>query len=180
LEQFTVFTDLTVPHGTLIYPGSFNPLHEGHVALIEAALLVSHSKLVLFELAVANADKPPLPREEVVRRLQQFHAVSNPIFQRHPKVVNFAVVLTKQSLFVNKAALFKGCTFLVGADTFSRLIDSRYYGPSNAVEPLSKQQREVHMLIALSTIKERGCRFLVGGRLATCHQNEVRIPLVYA
>jgi len=181
-EQFAVFQDLVVPRGTLIYPGSFNPLHEGHVALVEAALSQAGGhQLVLFELAVANVDKPPLPRDEILRRLRQFHAGTNPIF-RNRKLANFAVVLTAESLFVGKAALFEGCTFLVGADTFSRLIDRKYY----LSQPIQKEsdrsaedsgggqlQPVVNMIIALSTIKERGCRFLVGGRLATCHQHKI-------
>jgi hypothetical protein len=59
------------PKPALLLPGSFNPLHEGHLRLAEIA-----SKIVgfaaAFDLSVLNADKPPLPDEEVRRRLTQF------------------------------------------------------------------------------------------------------------
>lgn len=52
-----VFVD--APRGGRLYlPGSFNPLHDGHTALLAAALRAApHCGEAGFELSVANADK---------------------------------------------------------------------------------------------------------------------------
>src|SRR5688572_28181013 len=61
--------------GRLLLPGSFNPLHAGHVELALAAAEVAGlpESEVAFELSVVNVDKPPLTVFEVERRVQQFH-----------------------------------------------------------------------------------------------------------
>ncbi|HWQ13268.1 MAG TPA: hypothetical protein VNL77_10730 [Roseiflexaceae bacterium] len=120
--------------------GSFNPLHAGHERLAQAAAVVL-GQPVAFELPVVNADKPPLGYAELVRRLAQFRG-------RH------MVVLSRAPLFVEKAALFPGCTFVLGYDTAVRLVDPAYYGG------------EAGRDAALAAIRARGCRFLVAGRVA--------------
>jgi hypothetical protein len=127
------------PLPRLLLPGSFHPVHEGHWKLAAvAAGRCGHP--AAFELSVANVDKPPLADEEVRRRRLQFtwHA---PLW------------LTRAPTFVEKAALFPGVVFVVGADTAVRLVAPRYY-----------QDSESHMLKALAQIRARGCRFLVAGR----------------
>lgn len=122
-----------------VLSGSFNPLHAGHeqLALAAAALL---GVPAMFELPVVNADKPPLRYAEVRRRLAQFRG-------RYP------VALSSEPLFVEKAELFPGCTFVLGYDTAIRLVDPRYYGG------------EAGRDAALSAIRSHGCRFLVAGRV---------------
>lgn len=119
--------------------GSFNPLHQGHERLVQAATKWL-GQPVAFELPVVNADKPPLGYAEIERRLTQFQ-------------YRFPVVLSRAPLFVQKAALFPGCTFVVGYDTAVRIIEPRYYGGV------------VGRDTALAEIAEHGCRFLVAGRL---------------
>ena len=41
LNKLEYFEDIRLPQRSLVYPGSFNPLHRGHVALLEAALLLA-------------------------------------------------------------------------------------------------------------------------------------------
>jgi hypothetical protein len=93
-----------------------------------------------FELSVTNVDKPPLGEEEVRRRLAQFA-------QRAP------VWLVRAPTFVEKARLFPGVTFVVGADTAERVVAPRYYRASAE-----------EMSWALDEIRRQGCRFLVAGR----------------
>ena len=130
-------TGAPVPRGVLA--GSFNPLHAGHVELARVAA-VCLSGAVAFELAVLNADKPPLRAAEVRHRLAQF-------------AWRQTVELTRAPTFREKARLLPGVTFVVGADTAERIVQPHYYG-----------DRAEDMLAALDEIAHHGCRFLVAGR----------------
>ena len=55
----------------LLVPGSFNPLHHGHLGLAAAAASRT-GRPAAFELSVVNVDKPPLAEREVRRRVAQF------------------------------------------------------------------------------------------------------------
>jgi nicotinamide mononucleotide (NMN) deamidase PncC len=124
----------------LLLSGSFNPLHQGHGTLAAvAARLVDRPGA--FELAVVNADKPPLAAEEVRLRLEQFT-------WRAP------LWLTRAPTFVEKAKLFPGAVFVVGADTAERIVQPRFY-----------QDSPERMAEALTAIRDQGCRFLVAGRV---------------
>jgi len=130
-------TEAPVPRGVLA--GSFNPLHAGHVELARVGAECL-SGAVAFELAVLNADKPPLRAAEVRHRLAQF-------------AWRQTVELTRAPTFREKARLLPGVTFVVGADTAERIVQPRYYG-----------DRAEDMLAALDEIARHGCRFLVAGR----------------
>ncbi len=94
-----------------------------------------------FEISIVNVDKPPLDYLEIARRLEQFHAEQ-------------CVWLSRAATFEEKSAQFPGATFVVGVDTLKRIADVRYYGGAPAA-----------CRAALRRIAERGCRFLVFGRL---------------
>jgi nicotinamide mononucleotide (NMN) deamidase PncC len=129
----------TAARPAVLLPGSFNPVHAGHWGLAAvAARRVGGT--AAFEMSVVNVDKPPLPREEVRRRLGQVQWQA-PLW------------LTRAPTFAEKAELFPGVVFAVGADTAVRIVQPRYYGDS-----------EERMIAALAAIRERGCRFLVAGR----------------
>ena len=123
-----------------ILSGSFNPLHEGHEALVETASKML-GEPVAYELSVANVDKPPLLEGEVRRRVAQFTGKAN-------------IVLTHVPVFYEKANLLPGCTFIIGVDTAVRLFDPRYYGGSPS-----------QMLLELGQMRKHNCRFLVAGRV---------------
>ena len=89
-------------HGGIL-SGSFNPLHEGHAAMVKTASDML-GKPVVYELSVANADKPPLEVGEVRRRVAQFAGAA-------------PIVLTGVPVFYKKAELLPGCTFIIGVDT---------------------------------------------------------------
>ena len=129
-----------VPRPAVLLPGAFNPVHAAHWQLAAAASRRTGAP-VAFELSVTNVDKPPLGAEEVRRRLAQFQ-------WRAP------VWLTRAPTFAEKADLFPGAVFVVGADTAARLVSPRYY-----------QDSEARLLEALERLRARGCRFLVAGRV---------------
>lgn len=151
----------------LVLPGSFNPLHDGHRGMLAAALKLRAGHRPAFELAVTNADKGTMPVEEVMRRAEQFRRRSRSrssgdggsdardLDLEEEEDEGFArLILTRSPLFSGKAALMPGATFVVGHDTAVRLVMPKYYGG------------EAGMLRAFAAIRERGCSFLVAGRLA--------------
>ncbi len=153
--------DEPIPTGVGLLPGSFNPLHIGHIRLAQVAGAMLGAEVV-FELSVRNVDKQPLHEEDIRRRLAQFQttdegqpALSNArggtmAFERFPA----RVVLTDAPLIAQKAQLFPGCTFVIGYDTAARLLDPVYYpGEEDGVRR------------ALAAIRAAGCRLLVAGRL---------------
>ena len=132
-------TGLPWPSGGIaIVPGSFNPLHEGHLGLAAAAQ--AHvGRPVAFELAPRNAEKPTLEHLELYRRATQF--------QGHAPLL-----MTGVALFSHKAALYPGSVFVLGVDTAARVLMPRYYP--------SEHDRDT----ALSLVRKHGSRFLVAGR----------------
>lgn len=125
------------PRGLL--PGSFNPVHIGHHKLRNVAEQQIGGS-VYFELSLVNADKPPLNNFEIEKRRHQFDDVP--------------LALTGAPLFIDKARLFPGTTFVIGFDTAARILDPRFYNNS-----------EVEMETSLKAIGSLGCCFLVAGRL---------------
>lgn len=139
-RKLIVGTSRAVPtdhDGKLLFPGAFNPLHDGHrrmMAIAEAKTGLTGA----YELSVENIDKPLLDYAEIQRRLDQFE---RPLW------------LTRLPTFVEKAAQFPGATFIVGIDTLVRVADQRYYGSKARLNQ------------ALAALAKGQARFLVFGRV---------------
>jgi hypothetical protein len=163
LDRVTVQPDgqkmLSAPQPGVLFPGSFNPLHEGHLLLARVAEELRQQPLA-FEISVTNVDKPPLAGETVRRRLAQF-AWKSP------------VELTRAPTFLEKSRLFPGTTFVVGTDTAERLVAPKYYGDD-----------ELRMHMALEEIANSGSSFLVAVRIDAAGRvralNDIPVPRRYA
>jgi len=131
---------MSAPLPSVLLPGSFNPLHDGHVSLARVAEELRQLPLA-FEISVTNVDKPPLADATVRRRVAQF-AWTSP------------VELTRAPTFLDKSRLFPGSTFVIGADTAQRLFMPKYYGDN-----------EDRMHLALEEIANSGASFLVACRI---------------
>ena len=142
-----------LPRAPLIVSGSFDPWHEGHRRLggVAASISGAPRHTVWFELPVHNAEKASLTPREAWRRAAQFAGSEN-------------LVLTRAPLFDEKARLFPGATFVVGADTAERLVQRRFYGTSEG-------DSEQRMGEALAGIRAAGCHFLVACRTPDVGQN---------
>jgi hypothetical protein len=123
----------------VVVAGAFNPVYPGHWGLAAAAARRTGMP-VAFELCVANVDKPPLDAAEVCKRLGQF-AWRAPVW------------VTRAPTFVEKARLFPGAAFAVGADTAVRILAPRYYAKG-----------EVGLAEAMAELRRRGCRLVVACR----------------
>lgn len=123
----------------VLFPGAFNPLHDGHRTMIRLAEAILE-KPVSLEISVFNVDKPPLDYFDIAHR-------ETALSWEYP------LVFTHAPTFVEKAAIFPGVTFVVGVDTLKRIVQPRYYNGSMA-----------ECLTALSSIRDQGNQFLVFGR----------------
>lgn len=126
------------PPSTL-FPGAFNPLHEGHELMAAIAAELTGSTTAL-EISIINVDKPPLDYAEMAQRAERI-------------TTQFDLWFTRAATFVAKANLFPGVTFVVGSDTIKRIAAPMYYGD----DAVSRDE-------AIQVIRDLECRFLVFGR----------------
>lgn len=131
----------SVPGGAAsaaLLPGSFYPLHPGHLGMAEAAEQLLGMPVDL-ELSLANADKADLPLHEARRRIDAIAGVR-------------PLLVTRAGTFLEKARLFPGRWFVLGYDTAARLVCHRYYGGPAG------------WAAAVEEFVRLDCRFLVAAR----------------
>ena len=135
----------SLPDHPLVLAGSFNPLHDGHRAMLSAASAIV-KRPAFYEISIVNVDKPVLPRPEFERRAAQITSDGS------------SLIVTSAPRFTEKSSILPGATFVIGFDTYIRLMDKRYYPDHVAGEASAVEN-------SLDLIQENGCQFVVAGRV---------------
>ncbi len=125
----------------LVFSGSFDPCHRNHVFMASWASK-KYNAPVHFEISLTNVDKPPIDFISLDQRLDSLRKYNGEAFMD-------GVCLTNAPLFLQKADLFPNSTFIIGADTFNRLFDAKYYGGITDSAAILRQ------------FKEKNVRFMV-------------------
>ena len=138
LEKTPTRICTTSDAGKLILPGSFNPLHAGHMEMLRVAEKLT-GLAGAYELTTRNADKPALDFVTLSERQAQFS--TRPLW------------ITNVATYGEKAKLFPGTTFCLGTDTLERIGALRFY-----------QDRQDLLDQALEVFHTLNIKFLVFGR----------------
>lgn len=124
----------------VVYPGSWNPLHEGHLDIINTTKQIVQVPVYL-ELSVDNADKGMLSYFE--------------IFARHDRAIN--MIVTHTPTFVDKVNFFakegQRLIFVVGADTWIRIQDPKYAGDIDELYEIFKLNNVRFLVFARNGIE---------------------------
>jgi hypothetical protein len=98
----------------ILFPGSFNPIHDGHIAIAKLAAEKT-GKPVGFEISVVNWDKPKVSITDLYKRIDGILAevVDEPWFDN--------VYVTNQPSFMGKQYALKPSMMLCGSDTAIRI-----------------------------------------------------------
>jgi len=134
-----------LPSHPLVLAGSFNPLHDGHRSMLSAASQIVDGP-VYYEISIVNVDKPVLPRTGLEKRAAQITSDG------------ISLIVTSAPRFTEKSSILPGATFVIGFDTYIRLMDKRYY-PDHTAGSVSAVEN------SLDLIQENGCQFVVAGRV---------------
>ena len=95
----------------VILSGSFNPVHHGHVRLLD------HSS------SMCNVDKPDINESELLKRIQNFESEEK-------------IIVSRSSKFIDKSKIYKNSYFVVGYDTALRILDESYLPPGASLDEL--------------------------------------------
>ncbi len=134
-----------LPEKPLVLAGSFNPFHDGHREMLAAAAKLT-SRTGYLEISIQNVDKPLLPRRELDRRAALIASEG------------LSLIVTSAPRFTEKSSVLPGSSFLIGFDTFVRLLDEKYY-PDHVTGELTSVEN------SLDLIEENRCQFVVAGRV---------------
>lgn len=125
----------------LIMPGTFDPIHEGHLSIIKHAEEYTGKKAYL-EHSVSRVEKG----DTCDKKLEEIIDRTCCISRRH-------LIITKAKMFWEKSELFPNTIFAIGADTFDRIVSPEYF--KDSPDPIYARDK------SLQVIRDNGCSFLV-------------------
>lgn len=106
----------------IIYSGSFNPMHKGHIDIINwCNKYLKHKPYI--EISAINPDKGTLDYIDINPRIRDIsNSVGNSIA---------GIIISKLPYFQLKIWTYKSPQFLVGTDTFNRVFNPKYYNEND-------------------------------------------------
>jgi nicotinic acid mononucleotide adenylyltransferase len=118
-----LYSVINVGNECLDYPkylfcGSFNPLHEGHIAIVDY-IYEKYGVPVDFEISLHNVEKLSVMKDDVCYRYKVMLEKRKPSFGR--------LYMTDDARYLEKARIFPDVTFVCGFDTIKAFCDGKYY-----------------------------------------------------
>jgi len=110
--------DEPLEYPKFLFCGSFNPLHEGHVAIVDF-IYKKYGTPVDFEISHNNVEKASITVDEMRKRWEQMRSLAKLSFGR--------LYMTDDARYLEKAEIFPDVTFVCGYDTMKALADGKYY-----------------------------------------------------
>lgn len=123
----------------VFFPGTFNPLHQGHQGIATAMETCQlneptryASKDVTYTICTTPVHKAPMDGIDMLKAIAMFRAQEDclPYF---PKRNRHLLFTAGDPLFVDKLKKRPGHDWIVGADTFDRMLDPKWGEPTFSV-----------------------------------------------
>lgn len=115
-----------VDQGVGVFPASFNPITEGHVAIVRRATEIGAFQEIVLLLDIQAMDKE-IFGATLVDRLLVLRILFDGDLQVSVGVSNRGLFLAKVDALKEAYPKATGITFIVGSDTLERVFDPKYY-----------------------------------------------------
>ena len=188
--SFRALSVPVIPKQSLVFPGSFNPPHMGHIALANASIRTlerlcpyvhrrHNDKPIFFELSLTNADKPSIDPTTVADRVEKFLQLSyetdnSKDGEQMPQ--QWGIILTRAPLFAQKLACLQDCILDRTGDDKGDDADADVASPTPNINFVIGTDTLVRILnpkyynndrdnMISSLLSMKGAHYIVGGRL---------------